>query len=129
MDTKERVRERLSRNLTALMADQDLKPEALAKRAGVGFRSLYRVIRKEQTASEEMLDKIARGLGVATWALSLDHGPKTKQRAADLERLVTLFQGLSPENQALAVNMLSALSGDNTLSAPYPKDKARNTAA
>lgn len=129
MEVRDQTRERLARNIGVLMEAHKMKPEALAKRAGIGFRSLYRVLRCEQTASAELLEKIAQALNLEAWVLLVYPGADTLAEAHALSRLVRAFQELSAENKELASNMVSALSGDNTLAAPYPKDKARNTAA
>lgn len=122
------MKDHLAENISHLMDERGIKPQSLAKASGMGYRSVYRVIRAEGNPTLDLLSAIADGLKVPLWILFLDKRLSLSD-ARMTAGLVGKFYALSPENRDLAINMISALSGDNTLAAPSPKDKARNTAA
>ncbi len=105
-----RLRERLGRKIQVLRKAAGLTQPELAEKAGTYYKYLSYIEGGRKNISTEMVERIAKALGVEPYELFVfDQGGRGETASADEKALRKLLQGVDPRVRSLALELMRSL--------------------
>lgn len=111
-DECDKTRSILARNLRYLMDEADFSEHRLAKKAGMGQKTINNILRQRSSLTTDKLTDLARAFQMDSWMLLLPDLPILRKELNGLRDLMGLYARSAPEGRQL-IRQIAAREADH----------------